>query len=153
MNRRVLNAIAKSSPMHWKPAFKNGGLISPWNAAYVWDIAKPGQLSDWRRGDGFSTGRRLARSIRSWMNWKFSAAIARRRKQVHPCIFSAHRKIIRSCDWHHSAITLLMRLSLCWMNFNSLKFLPSLKSTNSSRPEKAGFFCPLIYHNPHQPHR
>ena len=26
------------------------------------------------------------------------------------------------------------------MNFNSLKFLPSLKSTNSSRPEKAGFF-------------
>jgi NDP-hexose-3-ketoreductase len=27
------------------------------------------------------------------------------------------------------------------MNFNSLKFLPSLKSTNSSRPGKAGFFC------------
>lgn len=27
------------------------------------------------------------------------------------------------------------------MDFNSLKFLPSLKSTNSSRPAKAGFFC------------
>lgn len=27
------------------------------------------------------------------------------------------------------------------MDFNSLKFLPSLKSTNSSRPFEAGFFC------------